>query len=145
MSLKEKYETYKLDDWCKLFSEEIDALSKEEYKLKMAFVLIHIIEESQKVLDSIDTSNFVEELKKLVNDSCEKSEKQKELLKLRFAQDKQIRDAIDGTNKESKALDNEIEPLLTRYESIVKALVESYEKLSLAERGMVKNKQSCNQ
>lgn len=145
MNLKEKYEAYKLDDLCKLFSEEIDALSKEEYKLKKAFVLIHIIEESQKALNSIDTSNFVEDLKKLINNSREKSEKQKDLLKLRFAQDKQIRDAIDGTNKESKALDNEIEPLLARYESIVKALVESYEKLSLAEREMAKDKQSCNQ
>lgn len=139
--LKEQFDnkSLHLDDLCKLLTKEIEELATAEYKLKLVFVLVHIINESQKALGEIDIDNCLKELQELVNNACEETEKQKEVQKLRFDQDKEVRDIIDGSNSELLALDREIEPLLARYESILNILVKIRESTSLPEREVVQN------
>ena len=140
--LKEQFDnkSLHLDDLCNLLTEEISELATAEYKLKLVFVLVHIINESQKALGDINIDNSLKELKELVKNACEQTEKQKEALKLRFDQDKVVRDIIDGSNSELLALDREIEPLLTRYESILNTLVKIRDSMSLPEREVVQKK-----
>jgi hypothetical protein len=139
--LKELYDnkSLHLDDLCKLLTKEIDELATAEYKLKLVFVLVHIINESKKALGEINIGNCLKDLQKLVEEACKQTEKQKEVQKLRFDQDKDVRDIIDGSNSELLALDREIEPLLTRYESILNTLVKIRESMSLPEREVVQN------
>lgn len=137
--LKEQFDdkSLHLDGLCNLLTKEIAELSTDSYKLKLVFVLVHIINESQKALGEINIDNCLKELKDLVNKACEQTEKQKEVLKLRFDQDRQVKNIIDGTNVDLQALDKEIEPLLTKYESILNTLVKVRDSISLPEREVV--------
>lgn len=124
MTIKDKYESYKLNDLCNLLTQEITDLSMAEDKLKLVFVLVHIIEESQKVLDGIDTSNLLVNLKDIVSKACEKSEKQKEILALKFSNDQAlIRNLIDGKNNEFDTLQDDIEQKLEQLKKLIKQLV----------------------
>ena len=133
-SLRCQFDSTNLDELCNSLSRELTGLVTSNYKLKLMFVLVHIIEESQKALGEINIDNCVEELKGLINKACEKTKMQMEVQKLRFTQDKQVRDVVDGTNAELIALDKEIEPLLARYESVLQQLVTFKESLSIPER-----------
>lgn len=139
MNLKEQFEdkSLHLDDLCNLLTKEITELATAKYKLKLVFVLVHIIEESQKVLGNIDIKNCLKELQDLVDKACKQTEKQKETQKLRFDQDKVVRDIIDGSNSELLSLDMDIESNLARYESILNTLVKIRESMSLPEREVV--------
>lgn len=133
-SLRCQFDSTNLDELCNSLSRELTGLVTSNYKLKLMFVLVHIIEESQKALGEINIDNCVEELKGLINKACEKTKMQMEVQKLRFTQDKQVRDVVDGTNAELIALDKEIEPLLARYESVLQQLVTFKESLSIPKR-----------
>lgn len=129
----------RLDDLCNLLTKEITELATEDYKIKMVFVLAHIVEECQKVLDNIDTSNMVNDLKVMVEKTCEQSEKYINIQKLRHTQNKQVKDIIDGSNEEISRLDRQIESLLSEYESTLKSLVGYRNSLSLPEREVIQN------
>lgn len=137
--LKEKFDdkSLHLDDLCNLLTKEITELATEGYKLKLMFVLVHIIEESQKVLGNLDTNNLVNELRKLVDKTLGQSEKQIAVQKLRHAQNKQVKDIIDGSNEELDNLDRQIESLLSQYERTLKSLVNYRNSLSLPEREII--------
>ncbi len=137
MKLKEQFDTTKLDEFCDYLTQELDNMATAEYKLKLVLVLVHIINESQKALAGINIDNSLKELKELVKNACEQTEKQKEVLKLRFDQDRQVRNIIDGTNADLQALDKEIEPLLARYESIVNTLVNIRDSMSPPARAVI--------
>lgn len=139
MTLKEKFndKSLHLDDLCNLLTKEITELSTEEYKLKLMFVLVHIIEESQKVLGNLDTNNLINELRKLVDKTLGQSEKQIAVQKLRHVQNKQVKDIIDGSNEELDNLDGQIESLLSQYERTLKSLVNYRNSLSLPEREII--------
>ena len=139
MTLKEKFndKSLHLDDLCNLLTKEITELSTEEYKLKLMFVLVHIIEESQKVLGNLDTNNLINELRKLVDKTLGQSEKQIAVQKLRHVQNKQVKDIIDGSNEELDNLDKQIESLLSQYERTLKSLVNYRNSLSLPEREII--------
>lgn len=131
--LKEQFDdkSLHLNGLCDLLTKEITELATEDYKLKLMFVLVHIIEESQKALGEIDINNCLKELRELVNKACEQTEKQKEVLNVRYDQDKQVRNIIDGTNADLQALDKVIEPLLARYEDLLNTLITIREKLPI--------------
>lgn len=133
-SLLNQFGTTNLDELCNSLTQEITQLTTSDYKLKLMFVLVHIIEESQKALGEIDINNMVKELKALVEKTCKKTEKQLEINKLRHAQNKQVKDIIDGTNKELKTLDDEMESILSRYENELQQMVKLRENLSIPER-----------
>lgn len=133
-SLKKQFDTTNLDELCNSLTQEITQLTTSDYKLKLMFVLVHIIEESQKALGEIDINNMVKELKALVEKTCIKTEKQLEINKLRHAQNKQVKDIIDGTNKGLKTLDDEMESILSRYENELQQMVKLRDNLSIPER-----------
>ena len=134
MELKEQFDTTNLDELCNSLTQEITQLATSDYKLKLMFVLVHIIEESQKALGEIDINNMVKELKTLVEKTCKKTENQLEINKLRHTQNKEVKDIIDGTNKELKTLDDEMESILSRYENELQKMVKLRDNLSIPER-----------
>jgi transcriptional regulator with AAA-type ATPase domain len=133
-NLKEQFDTTNLDELCNTLTQEITQLATSDYKLKLMFVLVHIIEESQKALGEIDINNMVKELKTLVEKTCKKTENQLEINKLRHTQNKEVKDIIDGTKKELKTLDDEMESILFRYENELQKMVKLRDNLSIPER-----------
>ncbi|MBP3373997.1 MAG: hypothetical protein J6L60_05670 [Bacteroidaceae bacterium] len=133
-NLKKQFDTTNLDELCNSLTQEITQLATSDYKLKLMFVLVHIIEESQKALGEIDINNMVKELKTLVEKTCIKTENQLEINKLRHTQNKEVKDIIDGTNKELKTLDDEMESILSRYENELQKMVKLRDNLSIPER-----------
>lgn len=133
-NLKEQFDTTNLDELCNSLTQEITQLATSDYKLKLMFVLVHMIEESQKALGEIDIDNMVKELKTLVEKTCIKTENQLEINKLRHTQNKEVKDIIDGTNKELKTLDDEMESILSRYENELQKMVKLRDNLSIPER-----------
>lgn len=132
--LRDAIDTIKLDEMCKIISSEFDEISTSTNKLKLVLVLVHIIEESQKILGSVDINFFLEVLKKRIEEVCEQTENQKRVQTLRYYQDKFVRDIVDGTSDELSYLEKEIEPLLVRYEQVLKSLVEIRDNMPLAQR-----------
>ena len=132
--LREQFDTTNLDELCNSLTQEITQLATSDYKLKLMFVLVHIIEESQKALGEIDINNMVKELKTLVEKTCKKTENQLEINKLRHTQNKEVKDIIDGTNKELKTLDDEMGSILFRYENELQKMVKLRDNLSIPER-----------
>ena len=122
--LKEQFDnkSLHLDDLCNLLTEEISELATAEYKLKQVFVLVHIIEESQKALGEINIDNCLKELQELVEKACDKSEKQKKALNDRFSRDKVIMDVIEERNDELQNLHDEIISKLEQFNMLVKQL-----------------------
>ena len=122
--LKEQFDnkSLHLDDLCNLLTEEISELATAEYNLKLVFVLVHIIEESQKALGEINIDNCLKELQELVEKACDKSEKQKKALNDRFSRDKVIMDVIEERNDELQNLHDEIISKLEQFNMLVKQL-----------------------
>ena len=133
--LKEQFDnkSLHLDDLCNLLTEEISELATAEYKLKLVFVLVHIIEESQKALGKIDIDNCLKELQELVEKACEKSEKQEKALNDRFTRDKVYfdkvyMDVIEERNDELQNLHDEIISKLEQFNKFVKQLARERDK-----------------
>lgn len=133
-TLIEKFNTTNLDALCGELTKEIDELASVEHKLKLLYVLVHIIDECQKHLKTMDKDYWPASLKQLLDNACEKSEEQFEVLKTRHLQDKAVRDAIDGNNDKLSQMGNQIESHLADYEAVLKQLVEARSSLSLPER-----------
>lgn len=144
-SLKKQFDTKNLDELCNSLTQEITQLATSDYKLKLMFVLVHIIEESQKALGEIDINNMVKELKTLVEKACEKTERQKEALSTWFYQDKLVTETIDGTNNEISTLEQDILEQLKQYDEYLNKLVEFRRKLSLPEIVDKKCLASCSE
>lgn len=132
--LREQFNTTNLDELCNSLTQEITQLATSDYKLKLMFVLVHIIGECQKALGDIDTTNLLNDLKAVVDKACAETEKQLEINKLRHNQNKQVKNIIDGANKELKTLDDEMESILFRYENELQKMVKLRDNLSIPER-----------
>ena len=132
-SLKKQFDTTNLDELCNSLTQEITQLATSDYKLKLMFVLVHIIGECQKALGGIDTTNLLNDLKALVGNACDKTKKQKEALDTWYSQDKTIKEIIDGTNDEISIIEQKITELLKQYDEHLKKMVELREKLDLPE------------
>ena len=124
MNLKEQFDAKSLDNLCELLTKEITELATADYKLKLAYVLIHIIEESQKALSDITTDNFVKDLSELITKKCEEVEQNKKAYSEWFERDKIVMDAIDGTNEKFQNLEKEIICKLEELDKTVKSLVQ---------------------
>ena len=131
--LREQFNTTNLDELCNSLTQEIAQLATSDYKLKLMFVLVHIIGECQKALGDIDTTNLLNDLKALVGNACDKTKKQKEALDTWYSQDKTIKEIIDGTNDEISIIEQKITELLKQYDEHLKKMVELREKLDLPE------------
>lgn len=123
MELKKRYDKTSLDKLCEDLTKEIEELSTADDKLKLAYVLMHIIEQSQKALSVIDTENFVTELYDKIKKVCEKCEEQKKALADKFSEDdKVMRKLIDGKNEYYQTLHDDIEGKLEKFDQLIKEL-----------------------
>lgn len=122
--LREQFDNKSLHlfELCELLTKEISELASAEYKLKLMFLLVHIIEECQKALSNIDMEKCLKDLKELVKKACEKSEKQKKALNDHFSRDKVIMDIIDERNDDLQNLHDEIVSKLEQFDELVKLL-----------------------
>ena len=140
MAIKEQYEQHKLNELCNSLTWEITDLCAAEDKLKLAYVLMHIIEESQKALSEINTDNFITELDNKIKSVCEKSEKQKEALATWFSKDEQMRELINGTNDEFQILYDDIKNKLEQLDQLIKQFARIRENMKLEEVKRTKQK-----
>lgn len=123
MELKRRYDSTSLDNLCEDLTKEIEELSTTDDKLKLAYVLMHIIEQSQKALSVIDTENFVTVLYDKIKGVCEESERQKKTLAAWFStDDEQMRRLIDGTNEDFQTLHDDIKGKLEKLDQFIRQL-----------------------
>ena len=135
MILKERLETTNLSELCNLLTQEITQLATSDYKLKLMYVLVHIIEESKKALETIDTTYFTTELKEVIGNACKQGEKQLEIAKLRYSQDRMVRDAIDSkNNNQIESFEKQIEQLMYSYEEEIRQMINYNNSLSIPEK-----------
>lgn len=108
--------------------------SAEQYgnKLKLTVVLLHLIDESSKLLQSIDRNEFIsairEEVKRIDAHAQSLSEEYNEHLK----QNQEIREVLTNSHdSQITRLQNNIKALLKEYDAVIKKLVEARDKLPI--------------
>lgn len=132
-NLKEKIETMKLDELYASVSDEFVQLSTVDYKLKVVFVLVHIIEESRKVLNAMDVEFYLSELKTKICDVCEKTGLERNELLQRLTCDRNAIEAIDGKDDHLVKLADEAAKKLDELETLLGQIVRQRDQMTLPE------------
>ena len=132
-NLKEKIETMKLDELYASVSDEFVQLSTVDYKLKVVFVLVHIIEESRKVLNAMDVEFYLSELKTKICDVCEKTALERNELLQRLTCDRNAIEAIDGKDDHLVKLADEAAKKLDELETLLGQIVRQRDQMTLPE------------
>lgn len=131
--LKVKIETLKLDELYASVSDEFVQLSTVDYKLKMVFVLIHIIEESQKILNGLDIEFYLSELKMKIYNTCEETNNEKNRLLQRLSHDMNAIGAIDGKDDNLRKLADDAAKKLDELEILLGQIVKQRDQMTLPE------------
>lgn len=110
----------------------IQSAEQHGNKLKLTLVLLHLIDESSKLLQSIDCNEFIsaigEEVRKIDAQANSLSEEYKEHLK----QNQEIREVLANSHdSQITQLQNNIKALLKEYDAAIKKLVEARDKLPI--------------
>ncbi len=131
--LKEKIETMRLDELYASVSEEFVQLSTVDYKLKLVFVLIHLMEECRKVLNDLDVDFFLSELKNKISDTCVKTGCETNQLLQRLTYDVNAVEAIDEKDDRLNRLADEAKEKLDELETILGRIVRQRDQMTLPE------------
>lgn len=131
--LKEKIETIKLDELYASVSDEFVQLSTVDYKLKLVFVLIHLMEECRKVLNDLDVDFFLSELKNKISDTCVKTGCETNQLLQRLTYDVNAIEAIDEKDDRLNRLADEAKEKLDELETILGRIVRQRDQMTLPE------------
>ena len=131
--LKEKIETMRLDELYASVSEEFVQLSTVDYKLKLVFVLIHLMEECRKVLNDLDVDFFLSELKNKISDTCVKKGCETNQLLQRLTYDVNAVEAIDEKDDRLNRLADEAKEKLDELETILGRIVRQRDQMTLPE------------
>lgn len=131
--LKEKIETMRLDELYASVSEEFVQLSTVDYKLKLVFVLIHLMEECRKVLNDLDVDFFLSELKNKISDTCVKTGCETNQLLQRLTYDMNAVEAIDEKDDRLNRLADEAKEKLDELETILGRIVRQRDQMTLPE------------
>lgn len=131
--LKEKIETMRLDELYASVSEEFVQLSTVDYKLKLVFVLIHLMEECRKVLNDLDVDFFLSELKNKISDTCVKTGCETNQLLQRLTYDVNAVEAIDEKDDRLNRLADEAKEKLDELETILGRIVKQRDQMTLPE------------
>lgn len=131
--LKEKIETMRLDELYASVSEEFVQLSTVDYKLKLVFVLIHLMEECRKVLNDLDVDFFLSELKNKISDTCVKTGCETNQLLQRLTYDVNAIEAIDEKDDRLNRLADEAKEKLDELETILGRIVRQRDQMTLPE------------
>ena len=112
--------------------EFIHSAENHDNKLKLTFVLLNLIDESQEVLKGIDHRDFISEVDKKVNEivvpAMNLSKEYNEHLK----QNQEISEVLtNGNDSQFAEYQTQISVLLKKYDEVIKKLVEARDKLPI--------------
>ena len=112
--------------------EFIHSAENHDNKLKLTFVLLNLIDESQEVLKGIDHKDFISEVDKKVNEivvpAMNLSKEYNEHLK----QNQEISEVLtNGNDSQFAEYQTQISVLLKKYDEVIKKLVEARDKLPI--------------
>jgi len=123
---------WSIEDINKQVNEFVRSADQHDDKLKLTVVLLNLIDESSKLLQSIDRKDFISEVEKEV----EKISNQADVLSKEYnehlKQNKEIAEVLSKRNdSQITQLQNQIRDLLKEYDTAIKKLVEAREKLPI--------------
>lgn len=142
--LKERIESTPLNQLRQQLSTEITDTGATDDKLKLLLAMLHVTEESLKLIDTITTDGFLTELQTKVNNLHDKFENYRALLKLEADQDKAVLEALEGSNTELQTLQDEITSRLEKMQKLLKVLVNKRNDMSLPLRELNKKRGGKN-
>jgi len=130
--LKTMMGKWSIEDINKQVNEFVRSADQHDDKLKLTVVLLNLIDESSKLLQSIDRKDFISEVEKEV----EKISNQADVLSKEYnehlKQNKEIAEVLSKRNdSQITQLQNQIRDLLKEYDTAIKKLVEAREKLPI--------------
>ena len=131
--LKDKVDKYSLDDLYNCLADEIGQLATAEYRLKMVFVLLFIIEECRKALNKIDTNSFLDNLKVRIGKVAEQSEIEKDQLIQTFIQDVRVVETLDCKDDSVIKKVADIRRKIAELEDVLGKLIKQRDQLTLTE------------
>ena len=112
-------------------------------KLKVTFVLLNLIQEAAQLLGSVDSNEFISEVRKRVDELDKQSTSLAEAYHTQMAQNDEIVDMLsDNTNNRIADIQDQIGVLLREYDNIVRMLVEVRDRLPIEKQLEEENKRS---
>lgn len=104
-------------------------------KLSLVFVMRDLIQEGSNLLQSINSKDFISQVDEMRNEVVKRAESLSEEYHTQYDQDNRIIDVLrNNDNAEINKLQEEIHGMLSKYDGIIKTLVEERDRMSLPER-----------
>ena len=101
-------------------------------KLNLTFVLMNLIREGTELLQSVDSSEFISDIRKRVNELDQQAGSLAEEYHAQLLQDNEIQEILsDNTSTRVSDIQGQIDVLLQEYDKIIKALVELRDSLPI--------------
>ena len=101
-------------------------------KLKLTFVLMNLIRGGTELLQSVDSSEFISDIRKRVNELDQQAGSLAEEYHAQLLQDNEIQEILsDNTSTRVSDIQGQIDVLLQEYDKIIKALVELRDSLPI--------------
>lgn len=105
---------------------------KDMDKLKLAFVLLNLIQKGATALCTIDVSDFISKIKKKIDEMEQEKETLSKEYKVHLEQNDKIISILSNENNyEISNIQRKIQDLLSDYDGIIKELVKLREKLPI--------------
>ena len=103
-----------------------------ENKLKLTFALLNLIREGAGLLQSVDSSEFISDIRKRVDELNQQAGSLKDEYHTQLFQDNEIQELLaDKTSTRVADIQAQIGSLLQDYDKIIKALVEIRDSLPI--------------
>lgn len=116
--------------------EAFQVLESDSYKMKLAVLMMFILESALKVLKGIDSQNFMDEVKVQIDNMVKEVEdwKQSEtMLKEHIEKNGELVSALDLSSHEIRKVADDIAALVKRYDELISSCAEERDKKSIAE------------
>lgn len=116
--------------------EAFQVMESDSYKMKLAVLMMFILESALKVLKGIDCQNFMDEVKVQIDNMVKEVEdwKQSEtMLKEHIEKNGELVSALDLSSHEIRKVADDIAALVKRYDELISSCAEERDKKSIAE------------
>ena len=122
-------------------NEFVHSAEKHGNKLKLAFVLLNLIDESSKILQGINREDFISEVEKKVKEIGNKADALSKEYNEHLKQNQEIAEVLSKRDdSQIVQLQKQINDLLKEYDAVIKRLVEAREKLPIEKQMEEKKK-----
>lgn len=113
-------------------SDFVQSAQGHENKIKLTFVLLHLISESIKSIQNIPLQDFISDVREKVGEIEKQATSVANEYHVHLDQNKEIEEALLNTNDNRlRDFQQQIEDLLTKYDDVIKELVKIREKLPI--------------